>query len=90
MPRKPANPYSRKTYTGKTIPAFCINVQKKRLELGMSQAELAEKIDTARPRISELESGRFPEDPERIVAIAKALSVDINWLFGFNPSDQGQ
>ncbi|MCC8164888.1 MAG: helix-turn-helix transcriptional regulator [Planctomycetes bacterium] len=83
MPRKPLSPKERKTYKGQKISEFCLNVQKRRLEVGMSQAELAEELGIARPRISELESGRFPEDPDRIVAIAHALKVDINWLFGF-------
>lgn len=85
MPRPSLNPLERKTYKGKKIPIFCLNVQKRRLELGLSQTELAEELGIPRPRLSELESGRFPKDEARIIALAHALKVDINWLFGFTP-----
>ncbi len=57
----------------------------KTLEENITQAELAAMIGTTVPRISELESGRLPRDEKRIIALAKALHVDINWLFGFTP-----
>ena len=85
MPRKSLTPTERKGYRGQKISDFCVNVQQKRLELRLTQAQLAEKIGVPPPRISELESGRFPEDPDRIIAIARALGVDINWLFGYKP-----
>lgn len=88
MPRKPLNPKDRKTYKGQKVSEFCINIQKRRIQLGLTQAQLAESINAPAPRISELESGRFPEDPDRIIALAKALRVDINWLFGFTPEQQ--
>lgn len=84
-PGKVVPPEKRKTYSGNKKSIFCGNVQQRRLELGLSQAELASLINTTAPRISELEAGRLPRDEERIVAIAHALKVDINWLFGFIP-----
>ncbi len=85
MPRKSVSPYERKGYAGQEIPILCQNVLARRLELGLKQEELAEMIGTDRPRISELEAGRFPRDEKRILALAKALKVDINWLFGYKP-----
>ncbi len=82
-PRPSLNPKDRKGYAGKKIPVFCQNVLKKRLELDMTQLELANAIGTTVPRISEMEAGRFPRDEDRIIAIANTLGVDINWLFGF-------
>jgi len=82
-PGKPVNPKLRKSYKGGEIPVFCQRVLQKRMELHLTQAELADAIGTTVPRISELEAGRLPRDEKRIIAIARALNVDINWLFGF-------
>ena len=84
MAGKPIPPELRSGYKGKKIPVFCQNVQKKRLELGLTQEDLARAIGTDRPRISQIEAGRLPRDEDRIIALAKALDVDVNWLFGFN------
>ncbi len=88
MPRKSLNPKERKSYKGREIPVFCQNVARKREEENITQAELAAMIGTTVPRISELESGRLPRDEKRIIALAKALHVDINWLFGFTPEQE--
>lgn len=87
-PGKVVPPEQRKGYKGKKIPIFCKNIQSKRLELGMSQEELAKLIGIDRPRISQIEAGRFPRDEDRIISLAKALNVDINWLFGFEPTKE--
>ena len=49
---------------------------------------MAQKLKMQRPNYSRLESGAFPKDPRKIVEIAKALGVDINWLFGFNINER--
>lgn len=49
----------------------------------MTQMEFAEKARLHQKQVSELENGRFVEYPERIVAIARALDTDPNYLFGF-------
>ena len=85
MAGKVIPPYERKGYKSKKLPVFCQNVQKRRLELGITQEQLANTIGTDRPRVSQIEAGRLPRDEDRIIAIAKALHVDINWLFGFTP-----
>ena len=84
MAGKVIPPENRRSYKGKEIPVFCKNVQLRRLELKITQEELANLIGTDRPRISQIEAGRLPRDENRIIALAIALKVDINWLFGFN------
>lgn len=83
-PRKSLSPYDRSCYAGQEIPVFCQKVQTRRLELGLKQEELAKLIGTDRPRISELEAGRFPRDEKRIIALAAALNCSLNWLFGLS------
>ncbi len=85
MTGKVIPPSERKGYKSKKIPFFCQNVQRRRLELGITQEQLAKTLGIDRPRISQIEAGRLPRDEERITALARALKVDINWLFGFTP-----
>ena len=80
--RKPADPRKRKSYRGQEIPAFCLNMQARRIELMLTQEELGRLINAPKTRISEIESGRFPSDPERIISIAKALECSVDWLLG--------
>ncbi len=42
-------------------------------------------IGATKPRISELEGGKLPRDEERIIALADALDVTIDWLFRNEP-----
>ena len=51
----------------------------------MTQEKLANLTNSTTPWISQMEAGRFPRDEYKIAAIAKALDVDINWLFGYKP-----
>ncbi len=85
MAGKVIPPSERRGYKSKKLPLFCQNVQKRRLELGITQEQLANAIGADRPRVSQIEAGRLPRDEERIIALATALKVDINWLFGFTP-----
>lgn len=83
-PRKSLPPELRKGYSGGEIPIFCQRVQRRRLELGLKQEDLAQKISTTRPRISELEAGRFPRDEKRILALVTALNCSLDYLFGLS------
>lgn len=76
---------SRKPYSGKGVSIFSRNFQRRRLDLGLSQAALGEKLDMAASRISEIEAGRFPSSPEKLVAIADALTCSIDSLCGREP-----
>ena len=78
----------RDSYGRKEIPNFCRNVLEKRLELGLSQEALANLIGASRPRISNIESGVFPTEPDRIIALSKALDVSLDWLFTHVPEEK--
>lgn len=65
-----------------TLFIFFVRMRERRVELGLSQTELGAKIGVPHPRISEIERGVFPADPRRLVAIADALGVSLDWLFG--------
>lgn len=79
-PRKPLSPDIRASYKGKKIPDFSRNLQTRRLELGLRQQDLANMLNIPRQRITEMESGRFPDDPERVWRIADALEISCDEL----------
>ena len=64
------------------LEIFFSRVNERRVSLGMSQVELAKKIGAVQSYVSRLEGGSFPDSPVRIVALAKALDVSLDWLFG--------
>ncbi len=84
MPRKSVSPEKRAGCRKYQDDVFFKNIQGRRLELNITQEKMAEKLDMMRPNYSRLEGGAFPKNPRKIVEIAEALNVDINWLFGFN------
>lgn len=57
------------------------NVAVLRQQCGLTQQELADKIGVARPRIAEIESGRYNPTVDTLQAIADALKVCIERLF---------
>ena len=66
-------------------------IQKLRTEKKMTQAELAERIDTNQKHLSRIEGGYHRCTLDIIVAIAKALDVSVDYLIadyedGSNPS----
>lgn len=77
-----ARQVKKESYGKKKSSLFGENVLSRRLELNMTQEDLANAIGASRPRISDIENGRFPEDPERIIALADALDVSLDILFG--------
>lgn len=56
-------------------------IKKRRIELKLTQAELAKKIDTAREHIAELESGRSMPKAPMLAKLATALSVSESYFF---------
>jgi transcriptional regulator with XRE-family HTH domain len=63
------------------------NMKKLRDVLGLSQAKLAEKVETAANYIALIETGkRFPS-PQMIHRIATALQVDTPALFAIETSE---
>ena len=61
------------------------NIKRRRKELGISQAVLAEKVNTAAHYIAQIEQkNRFPT-PEMLERIAYALEIDSFELFSAGP-----
>ena len=55
-------------------------IQKCRTEKKMTQADLAEKIDTNQKHLSRIEGGYHRSTLDAIVAIARALDVSVDYL----------
>ncbi len=55
---------------------FCTNVRRRRLELGMTQAQLAAKLGVAPAYISEIEGGRNSPTITTIDRFAEALQIN--------------
>ena len=55
-------------------------IQKRRTEMKMTQADLAEQIDTNQKHLSRIEGGYHRCTFDIIVAIAKALDVSVDYL----------
>lgn len=53
-----------------------------RKRAGLSQSQVANKLNLPRPSISEIESGRRRVAAEELVMFAELYSVDMNWLAG--------
>lgn len=81
--RKSLTPNSRKGYTGKKISIFCEKARARRMELGLEQSQIAQRTGLKQSRISELEGGKFFNDCDRIIALARALETTPDYLFGF-------
>ncbi len=84
-PGKPVSQSKRKRYSGKENHVFFDNIQKRRVELGMTQSDLAAQISMTVSAISRMEAGVFPNDPDKLIRLALALKTDINALFSFTP-----
>jgi len=56
------------------------NIKKKRLEMGMTQAELAEKAGLSNVHISHLETGSSTVSLESLVNICKALETTPDYI----------
>lgn len=57
-----------------------LRIQKRRTEKKMTQADLAERIDTNQKHLSRIEGGYHRCTLDIIVAIAKALDVSVDYL----------
>lgn len=53
-----------------------------RQRAGLSQAQVAEKLNLPRPSISEIEAGRRRVSVDEIILFADIYHVDMNWLSG--------
>lgn len=55
-------------------------IKQARIEKGLTQAELAEKIGVEPPSVSRWEGGEMAPRPKMIHKIAEALEVGVEWL----------
>jgi ribosome-binding protein aMBF1 (putative translation factor) len=65
-----------------TFPSFGAYIKEHRLELNLSQAALAEKINIDRALLSRIETGKKELNADRLPLLAKTLYLDINELRG--------
>ncbi|EJT2168083.1 LexA family transcriptional regulator [Salmonella enterica subsp. enterica serovar Cerro] len=59
-------------------------VKSKRIQLGLNQAELAQKIGTSQQSIEQLENGKTKR-PRFLPELASALGVSVDWLLKGSP-----
>lgn len=64
-----------------TTEALGANIKLLREKKGWTQAELAKECEVSRPRIAEIESGKFNPSVETVENIANKLGVRISRLF---------
>ena len=55
-----------------------------RMDMGLSQSELAEFLGVHQPTISAYESDSVEPPVSKLVAIAKECNVSLDWLCGLN------
>ena len=60
--------------------SFAENVRKLRLEKGLTQAELGEKIFVAQPTVRNYEQGKIEPRPNTLVRLARALDTTVEQL----------
>lgn len=64
------------------------NIKKRRLELGLSQEELAQKVGYKdRTSIAKIESGKIDIPQSKITAFATALSIEPTALMGYSDEE---
>lgn len=64
-----------------TTEALGANIKALREKKNWTQGKLAEECGVSRPRIAEIESGKFNPSVETVENIAKRLGVHISRLF---------
>jgi transcriptional regulator with XRE-family HTH domain len=64
------------------LKKFQANVRFFRIKKGLSQSQLAEKLNVTRPVISKLETGKQQPSLEQLIQISEVLEVSIDHLLG--------
>lgn len=71
------------TYTGKGAMAFRpTRMKARRVELGLSQAEFAQRVKISQQQVSIYESGKTKPSADVLALIAKALDCSADFLLG--------
>lgn len=68
-------------------PNFGIRVRKLRLDLGISQAKLAEMIELSEDQISNIERGKSWVGAQTLALLSRALRVHESSLFDYSEND---
>lgn len=63
------------------------NIKNARKKKGMSQEEMAVRLNVVRQTVSKWETGRSVPDAEMLIQIAELLDVSVNLLLGAEPKD---
>lgn len=61
--------------TGKLHKAFCVNVKARRLQLGLTQKEVADKLGIATSQYTQIEGGRNVPTLTIVEKVADALDL---------------
>ncbi|MTD41866.1 helix-turn-helix domain-containing protein [Erwinia sp. CPCC 100877] len=64
------------------------NIRKYRKIAGISQAELAKRIQVARQTINLIENDKYNPSLELCIRLAKVLGTDLNTLFWINEGEE--
>lgn len=64
---------------------FGKNIQKRRKELGLSQNELAEKLEISREHLAKLETAKRCISFKLLFKLAETLNIKESDLFNFKP-----
>lgn len=60
-----------------------------RKQSGLSQAQVATKLNIPRPSISEIEAGRRRVSAEELIQFADLYHIDIKWITGEKKENEG-
>jgi transcriptional regulator with XRE-family HTH domain len=64
---------------------FCANMRRRRLEINMTQQQLADKLGVAQPGIAAIEAGRASPTLDTVARVAEALDMSPEWLLALEP-----
>jgi transcriptional regulator with XRE-family HTH domain len=76
-----------------TLPAFGAMLRRARVEAGLTQPQVGDRIGVAQSDVSNYERGRNQPDRQRLVALVELFGLDINpdewWLAGMTRRPKG-
>lgn len=64
------------------METFCKKLKELRQEMGLTQKQLAEKLQTSNSAVCDWERGRTQPDLETLLALAKFFKVSVDYLLG--------
>ena len=63
---------------------FCTRIKELRLESGLTQKQLAEKLNTTNSAVCDWEKGRTQPDLQTLANIASLFGVSVDYLLGLS------